>query len=76
LLDIVIVKKMSKFRLPFSVLSQVSGSHTKNILYYQVTGLTIENPERAPLHIDGDPKATAPEFLIRVLPQALCLLQP
>ncbi|MDR3715651.1 MAG: YegS/Rv2252/BmrU family lipid kinase [Puia sp.] len=76
LLDIVIVKKMSKFRLPFSVLSQISGSRSRDILYYQVPGLTIENPEQAPLHIDGDPKETAPEFRIRVLPQALKLLQP
>ncbi len=76
LLDIVIVKKMSKFRLPFSVLSQISGIRAKDILYYQVAALTIENPEGAPLHIDGDPKATAPRFIIRVLPHALKLLQP
>jgi diacylglycerol kinase (ATP) len=86
LLDIVIVRKMSKFTLPFSVISQVTGINAlqyitddiekKNILYFQTDSLTIRNPDLAPLHIDGDPFETAPEFKIQIIRDGLCLLQP
>jgi len=86
LLDIVIVKKMSKFLLPFSIINQISGINAmqnindyadkKNIIYFQTPSLTIHNPGEAPLHIDGDPKKTAHKFEIRVVQKALKLLQP
>lgn len=86
LLDIVIVKKMNKLLLPFSVLSQVSGINTKhdfidspgkrNILYFQTSSLKIINGSNAPLHIDGDPKETALKFEIKVAPRAIRLIQP
>jgi len=86
LLDIVIVKKMNKFMLPFSVLSQVTGINAlqnlndyvdkRNILYFQTNALVITNTDEAPLHIDGDPKSTSARFDIRVKPNAFKLLQP
>jgi diacylglycerol kinase (ATP) len=86
LLDIVIVKKMNKFTLPFSVIGQMAGINAirnigdpiekGNILYFQSDALTIRNDELAPLHIDGDPTETAPEFKIRIVRDGLCLLQP
>jgi diacylglycerol kinase (ATP) len=86
LLDIVIVKKMSKFKLPFSVISQVTGINGiqqasdyapgKDIIYFQTDKLDILNPELAPLHIDGDPADTAPELKIRILKNCFMLLQP
>jgi len=86
LIDIVIVKKMSKFLLPFSILNQVTGinamhnlndyANKKNIIYFQTSSLTIHNIHNAPLHIDGDPKETAEKFEIKVLPKALKLIQP
>ncbi len=76
LLDIVIVKKMSKLWLPFAVMGQLNGSRVKDILYYQAPSLSIENPGGAPLHIDGDPKTTAGNFTIRVIPKAIKLIQP
>lgn len=86
LLDIVIVKKMNKLMLPFSILSQVTGINamqklsdhidSRNILYFQTDGLSISNPDRAPLHIDGDPVATSEEFSIRIRPNAFRLIQP
>lgn len=86
LLDIVIVKKMNKFMLPFSVLSQVTGINAlqhlndyvdkKNILYFQTNALVINNEDEAPLHIDGDPKSTSSRFEIKVKPKAFKLLQP
>jgi diacylglycerol kinase family enzyme len=86
LIDVVIVKKMSKFLMPFSVLNQVAGFNRINylndfqpdrhVLYFQVPSLSINNPDLAPLHIDGDPKETAARFDIRVIPKALKLIQP
>jgi diacylglycerol kinase (ATP) len=86
LLDIVIVKKMSKLMLPFSMISQVTGNNhlqygtdylkNKHILYFQTPSLSIHNPGLAPFHIDGDPFETAAEFTIRIIPEGLRLLQP
>lgn len=86
LLDIVIVKKMSKLKLPFSVISQVTGinanqpvSHytgRRNIIYLQTASLTIRNPQLAPLHIDGDPSETSAEFRIKIIKNCFRLLQP
>ncbi|HXB43288.1 MAG TPA: diacylglycerol kinase family protein [Puia sp.] len=86
LIDIVIVKKMSKFLLPFSVINQVSGingvqnindyAKKKHIIYFQTQSLTIHNLSEAPMHIDGDPKKTSASFDIRVVPKALKLIQP
>ncbi len=86
LLDIVIVKKMSKFVLPFSVISQVTGINNvqhvseytanKNIVYFQAESLVIKNYDRAPLHIDGDPSQTYDEFKIKILKNCFRLYQP
>jgi diacylglycerol kinase (ATP) len=86
LIDIVIVKKMSKFLLPFSILNQITGMNAmhnlndyadkKHIIYFQTSALTIHNINNAPLHIDGDPKETAERFEIKVVPNALKLIQP
>lgn len=76
LLDIVIVKKMNKARTLLAVSRQIMGGRPKDIVYFQTPALRIINNELAPLHIDGDPKDTAPEFNIRVLPKIVQLIQP
>jgi len=86
LLDIVVVKKMNKLMLPFSILGQVTGINAlqnlddyvdrKNITYFQTSELSIYNPGLAPLHIDGDPQPTAEKFEIKILPAAFRLIQP
>lgn len=86
LMDVVIVKKMSKLMMPFSIISQATGINAlqrvsehirkKNIIYFQTDALTITNPGLAPLHIDGDPVDTSDEFKIRVIRNAFRLLQP
>lgn len=84
LLDIVIVKKMNKFVLPFSMISQVTGINSlqstkhqwksNNIIYLQTSSLTIRNPDHAPLHIDGDPAETAGVFKIKIVRDCFRLL--
>lgn len=86
LLDVVIVKKMNKMMLPFSVLGQLTGINAlqnlndhvdrRNIVYFQTSDLIIHNVQQAPLHVDGDPKPTADTFNIYVKPKAFRLLQP
>lgn len=86
LLDIVIVKKMNKLMLPLSVLAQFAGinalqnvndySDKKNIIYFQTPSLTIKNLSGAPFHIDGDPGDAAAEFKIKVVRNAIRLIQP
>lgn len=85
LIDIVVVKKMSKARLLYSLLKQISMGqvtneekkyHQADILYYQSKAVSIKNPLEAPLHIDGDPAKTSKHFEIKVIEKAFLLLQP
>ncbi len=86
LLDVVIVRKMNKMILPFSVLLQVAGSNRllqgveyfeqKNIIYVQTDKISIHNPAHAPMHIDGEPTDTSADFKIRIIPNCFRLIQP
>jgi len=86
LLDVVIVQKMNKAKLPFAVLKQIRGNNKleelvdnigkKTVLYFQTPALTIKNIKLAPLHIDGEPKETAPSFSIKVIKNCFKLIQP
>lgn len=86
LLDVVVVKKMSKVKMAWTVLKQIrSGEvgtqkdrnfHKREILYFQTDKLIIHNHLLAPLHIDGDPAQTAKKFRIEVLHKAFKLIMP
>ncbi len=86
LLDIVVVNEMSKLRMIWTVLKQIrigqvrlyedKKYHRNDIHYFQTKKITINNPELAPLHIDGDPAETAPVFEIEVIENAFKLLMP
>lgn len=86
LIDVVVVRNMSKFKLVFSLLYQIwFGSvermrerkfKSSGILYFQTEKLQIENPHKALLHIDGDPSETAEKFDIEIVKSAFSLLQP
>jgi YegS/Rv2252/BmrU family lipid kinase len=86
LLDIIVVKKMGKVKVLWSLLKQMkAGELTKhaekdfykeNILYFQAAKLKIHNSQLAPLHIDGDPAPTSKNFDIQIMPNAFRLIQP
>lgn len=86
LLDIVVVNKMSKMRMIWTVLKQIKAGqvrmyedkkyHRNDIHYFQTNRLVIRNPQRAPLHIDGDPVETAASFEIEIIEKAFKLLMP
>lgn len=83
LLDIVIVPKMNKVQLLYSVLYHIrfgkikaADMSKKGIIYFQTDKLIIHNPQLAPFHIDGDPKHTDEKFEIQVIPEAFRLIHP
>ena len=87
LLDVVIVKQMSKFNLPFALLGHMLSVNNqttnpqqalahRHITYLHTPKIVIENPQLAPLHIDGDVAETAPIIEIEVKPASLKLLLP
>lgn len=86
LLDVVIVQKMNKAKLPFAILKQLRGNNKlqqlveditkKNVLYFQTRSITIKNLKYAPLHIDGEPIETAPEIKFEIIKDCFELLQP
>jgi YegS/Rv2252/BmrU family lipid kinase len=86
LLDIVVVQKMNKAKMPFAILKQIRGNNKlielvenlskSNILYFQTNSLTIKNNKHAPFHIDGEPRETAAEFIIEIIPNCFQLIQP
>jgi YegS/Rv2252/BmrU family lipid kinase len=86
LLDIVVVQKMHKARLPFAVFQQVRGNNKlqqlvedmsqKNILYFQTPCITIRNLKHAPFHIDGEPVETSEELKAMIIKDCFKLIQP
>ena len=86
LLDIVVVNKMSKMRMIWTILKQIRNGqvrlyedkkyHRNDIHYFQTKKIIIKNPQLAPLHIDGDPTETAEVFEIEIIENAFRLLMP
>jgi YegS/Rv2252/BmrU family lipid kinase len=84
LLDIVVVNEMSKMKMLWNVLKQIrigqvriyedKKYHNNEIHYFQTNKITILNPKLAPLHIDGDPAATADKFEVEIIERAFKLL--
>jgi len=83
LLDIVIAGKASRLNFLVNVLRQVrkgkitqEGVMKKGMQYFHTKKIRIYNPDKAPLHIDGDPAETAEYFEIEIIEKAFRLLQP
>ena len=86
LIDIIVVNKMSKTWLLWSIVKHIlTGKvthheerhfHKKEVMYFQTDNLVIHNYSMAPLHIDGDPVETYKQLEIQVLPAAFRLIRP
>lgn len=84
LLDIVIAKKTVKPFLLFNVLKQIWTGKLQNIkssldhpiIYFQTDKINIDNPDGAPMHIDGDPAETPARLEIEVKKKCFRLIQP
>jgi diacylglycerol kinase (ATP) len=86
LLDIVIVQKMSKLKLPFALLQQLRGKNKyvaltnalqqNNIVYLQANEIFIENKSLAPLHIDGEVSNTSSQFHFKIIKKCFKVYAP
>lgn len=86
LLDVIVVQKMHKVKLPYAILKQLSGNNKmqqlvedmehKNIVYFQTPSVEISNLKLAPLHIDGEAVASAQHLSVKVLPNYFTLFVP
>ena len=82
LLDVVIVKKVAKPLLLLTVMRQVlvgklrliENSLRSPVIYFQTSELIVNNIGNAPIHIDGEPRATIPKLHIKVLPEFFNLI--
>lgn len=82
LLDVVIVKKIAKPLLLFTVMKQVlagklrkiENSLSSPVIYFQTESLKIINTGEAPMHIDGEPRETPSELKISILPSFFRLI--
>ncbi len=84
MLDIVIVQKMSKAKLPFVLINQIRGNNklqslvsdmsTKHVLYFQTPSINIKNLKLAPLHIDGEPTPTKSNLKINIMKKCFKLI--
>ncbi len=84
LLDIVVVQKMHKSKLPFAILKQIKGNNSlkesvdnvskNNILYFQTPTITIHNTKLAKLHIDGEPVETDEIIQAYIIPKPFTLI--
>ena len=84
-LDIVVVTKMSKPKLVWSVVKHILTGEVqhhedriqkKDIIYLQAQNVLIWNHSLAPLHIDGEPVETYKRLEIEILPNAFRLIRP
>lgn len=86
LLDVVIVQKMNKMRLPFAVLQQIRGNNqlsklveqfsNEGILYFQTPDIEITNHKHAPFHIDGDPYPVPDVVRASISGKKIPIIQP
>lgn len=86
LLDIVVVLKKNSFGTVFTLLKQIAAGKIKphetladersGVLYFQTAEMYIDNPQQAPLHVDGEPIGSYTSLLVRVVPNAFMLIRP
>ncbi|MGZ3923516.1 MAG: diacylglycerol/lipid kinase family protein [Flavisolibacter sp.] len=86
LLDIVVMAEQNKLVALLQAFKQVGGfnklqelqviDETASVLYFQTDEIRIQNPQLAPMHIDGDPVETSNKFSIQILKDSFRLICP
>jgi diacylglycerol kinase family enzyme len=86
LLDIVVMAKQNKLIALLQAFRQVGGynklqkfeviNEEASVLYFQTNEIKIENPQLAPMHIDGDPVETTNKFNVQILKDSFRLIYP
>jgi diacylglycerol kinase (ATP) len=85
LLDIVVMTKQNKLSALLQAFKQVGGynklqkleviNEKTSVLYFQTGEIKIQNPEEAPMHIDGDPVETIKQLKIHIVKNCFKLIQ-
>jgi diacylglycerol kinase (ATP) len=85
LLDIVVMAKQNKLLALLQAFRQVGGfnqlqkfevlNENASVLYFQTKEIKIENPQLAPMHIDGDPVETKKQLQVQLLKDCFSLIQ-
>jgi diacylglycerol kinase (ATP) len=85
LLDIVVMAKQNKLLALLQAIRQVGGfnqlqkfevlNENASILYFQTKEIKIENPQLAPMHIDGDPVETKKQLQVQLLKDCFKLIR-
>ena len=86
LLDIVVMAKQNKLMALLQAFRQIGGynklqkleviNETASVLYFQTPEIKIENPQLAPMHIDGDPAETKNKLNVQILKDSFQLIYP
>jgi YegS/Rv2252/BmrU family lipid kinase len=86
LLDIVVMAKQNKVLALVQAFRQVGGynqlqkfeviNENASVLYFQAKEIRIENPQLAPMHIDGDPVETINRLNVQILKDSFRLISP
>ena len=86
LLDIVVVNKQNKLSMLYCTAKQVCGFNhlqklstidEKNLLmYFQTSRIIIDNLQKAPMHIDGDPVMSETKIEIELIKNCFKLIYP
>jgi diacylglycerol kinase (ATP) len=86
MLDIVVVNRQNKLSMLYCTTKQVCGfnklqqpasiSEKELIYYFQSNKMVIENPQHAPMHIDGDPVPSAAVIEIELISDCFKLIYP
>ena len=84
LLDIVVMTKQNKLSALLQAFRQVGGynklqkleviDEKASVLYFQTGEIKIENPQLAPMHIDGDPVETRNKLNVQILKDSFRLI--
>lgn len=86
MLDVVVVNRQNKLSMLYCTTRQVCGfnklqnlgslNEKELVFYFQSDKFSIENPHNAPMHIDGDPVASAAVVEIELLKNCFRLISP
>lgn len=86
LLDIVVMTRQNKLSALVQAFRQVGGynklqtlevmNEKASVLYFQTAEIKIENPQSAPMHIDGDPVETENKLNVAILKDSFRLVFP
>ena len=86
LLDIVVMAKQNKLVALLQAFRQVGGynklqrveliDEKASMLYFQTAEIKIQNPQLAPMHIDGDPVETTGKLNVQILKDSFRLIYP